>query len=526
MLKLSSPCLLCGWLLLVALPTVAHAQPTTEWDILTANDGEEGDLFGWSVSLDGDTLLVGAYGDDDGCVMNSFCESGAAYVFVRDGSGNWSQQAKLTPDDTEEDDLFGHSVSIDGDTALVGAIWEDSGGNIFFSGSAYVFVRDGSGNWSQQAKLTASDASDFVYFGQSVSLDGDTALVGAYQDSAPCNVNDSECGSAYVFVRDGNGNWSQQAKLVASDIEFSDWFGNSVSLDGDTVLVGSPGGGSATFPSSGSAYVFVRDGSGNWSQQAELTALDALDGVDFGYSVSLDGDTALVGAWMDTTDNGPESGSAYVFVRDGSGNWNQQDKLTASNGAAGDSFGYSVSLDGDAALVGTYDGGVTDSGSAYLFVRDSSGSWTEQAALTASDAVSSGYFGQSVALDGNTAMVGADDGQSAVVPFSGRVYAFVEMASFRRGDSNSDATVNIADASFSLGVLFQYPAGAPSQHGCQDAADANDDGTVDIADAITILTVLFAPSGGPMQNFPEPVGTCGTDPTDDSLGCETYGVCP
>jgi hypothetical protein len=319
---------------------------------LTAEDAAAGDFLGNSVSQGGDTALVGAYSDADAGE-----NSGSAYVFLRDGAGNWSQQAELTAEDAAASDAFGYSVSLSGDTALVGAPGDDDAGEL--SGSAYVFVRDGAGNWSQQAKLTAADAAAGD-FGHSVSLSGDTALVGARFDDDTVERS----GSAYVFLRDGAGNWSQQAKLTAADASRSDFFGDSVSLSGDTALVGALGA------DEGAAYVFLRDGAGNWSQQAKLTAADAAADDFFGESVSLNGDTALVGALGAGAGEG--SGAAYVFLRDGAGNWSQQAKLTAAEPAEFDRFGDSVSLSGDTALVGASEdnGASITEGAAYVFTLE------------------------------------------------------------------------------------------------------------------------------------------------------------
>ena len=218
--------------------------------------------------------------------------------------GNLSpaEQAKLTASDATAGDRFGFSVSIDGNTAVVGALLHDDDG--LSSGSAYVFVRS-AGIWTQQAKLTASDAAANDLFGISVAIDGDTAVIGASGDrDAGFNT-----GSAYVFVRSGTS-WTQQAKLTAGDAAADDTFGFSVSIDGDTAVVGAPFDDDAgNF--SGSAYVFVRSGT-SWTQQAKLTASDAAAGDLFGFSVSIDGDTAVVGVLLDD-DAGTSSGSAYVF---------------------------------------------------------------------------------------------------------------------------------------------------------------------------------------------------------------------
>ncbi len=366
---------------------------------LTAgSDAAANDRFGYSVAVSGDTAVVGAHRDDDGGT-----DSGSAYVFVRSG-GSWSQQAKLTASDPAGSDFFGISVAVSGDTAVVGALYDDDGG--FNSGSAYVFVRSGV-IWNQQAKLTASsDAAIADEFGASVAVSGDTAIVGAHRNDDAGSAS----GSAYVFVRSG-GIWNQQAKLTAIDAAAGDQFGYSVAVSGDTAVVGAYLDDHVGGIDSGSAYVFVRSG-GIWSQQAKLTASDAAAGDLFGISVAVSGDTAVVGASWDD-DGFTDNGSAYVFVRSGV-SWSQQAKLTASDAAAEDYFGGSVAVSGDTAVVGAWldDSVAINNGSAYVFVR-SGVSWSEQAKLTASDAAASDYFGYSVAVSGDTAVVGAyfdDDG--------------------------------------------------------------------------------------------------------------------
>jgi len=354
---------------------------------LVANDGAEADAFGSSVSLDGNTALVGTPGDND-----KGSDSGSAYVFVRSGAV-WADQQKLVAIDGAKDDSFGHSVSLGGDTALIGAWRDDDKG--YDSGSAYVFVRSGS-VWAEQQKLIATDGAKNDRFGYSLSVSGNTALVGAYAD----DDKGSTSGSAYVFLRSG-GVWTAQQKLVASDGAVNDQFGYSVSLSADTALVGAYTDDD-NGADSGSAYVFLRVGN-VWTEQQKLVASDGSAGDNFGGSVSLTGDTALVAAPRD----GSDSGSAYVFVRK-NGVWTPQGKLVASDGASQDYFGFSVSANGEAALVGAIadDDKGASSGSAYVFVRNGS-SWAELDKVVASDGATQDSFGISVSLNGDTALIGA-----------------------------------------------------------------------------------------------------------------------
>jgi hypothetical protein len=355
------------------------------------------------VALSGDTALVGATGDDVG----TNADQGSAYVFVRNGTA-WSLQQKLTAADGAAGDEFGVSVALSGDTALVGADWDDVGANAN-QGSVYVFVRSGT-TWTQQAILTATDGTADDQFGTSVALSGDTALVGTVWD----DVGDNEDqGSVYVFVRSGT-TWTQQAQLTAADGTAQDALGRSAALsaDGNTALVGV--GLNDVFMGAGEAYIFTRGGTG-WTQQAKLTAADSdlYDG--FGWSVALsgDGDTALLGAWGENVDVNTDQGSAYVFPRSGT-TWTQQTKLTASDGGTGetyDYFGGSVALSDDTALVGMYwdaYNAMYKQGSAYVFTRSGT-TWSEQGKLTGSDNKWGNYFGISVALWGDTALVGAPE---------------------------------------------------------------------------------------------------------------------
>ena len=391
------------WSSVVGVTTKISFIPMEEQQKITASDAAANDRFGISVSLssDGSTALVGAYGKSS--------STGAAYIFTRSGS-TWTQQSILTASDGVAGDYFGISVSLssDGSTALVGAHTKSSS-----TGAAYIFTRSGS-TWTQQSILTASDGVAGDYFGCSVSLsaDGSTALVGAHTKS-------TNTGAAYIFTRSGS-TWTQQSILTASDAATSDYFGWSVSLSGDgsTALVGAYGKSTNT----GAAYIFTKSGS-TWTQQSILTASDAVASDYFGYSVSLsaDGSTALVGAYGKSS----QTGAAYIFTKSGS-TWPQQSKLTASDAATSDYFGCSVSLsaDGSTALIGAFRKS-SQTGAAYIFTRSGS-TWTQQSKLTASDAATTDRFGYSVSLsgDGSTALVGAYAEDPDNVSNAGSAYFF------------------------------------------------------------------------------------------------------
>jgi FG-GAP repeat len=326
---------------------------------LTAYDGASYDWFGFSVSISGDNAVIGAHGDDP-----RGTNSGSVYVFYRHPSTNsWLTRRKLIANDGASGDGFGVSVSISGDNAVIGAYGDDPRGTN--SGSAYIFSTYA---WSQRRKLTASDGASGDYFGRSVSISGDNAVIGAYGDDDKGTFS----GSAYIFSRNypSTDSWSQRRKLTASDGTSGDYFGYSVSISGDNAVVGAYGDDDkGTF--SGSAYIFSRNypSTDSWSQTRKLTASDGTSGDRFGLSVSISGDNVVIGAAYDD-DKGISSGSVYIFSRTPStGAWSQTRKLTASDGASGDELGYSVSTSGDNVVIGAYgdNGRRAKSGSAYIF---------------------------------------------------------------------------------------------------------------------------------------------------------------
>ena len=378
--------LLCA-VALSAIPQPAYAQ-ISEFK-LTASDNAAGDDFGKSASISGDYAVVGALGDNDNGDL-----SGSAYVFKRSGT-SWAQEAKLLPSDGAENDIFGASVSISGDYAVVGAKFDDDNG--VHAGSAYVFKRTGT-SWAQEAKLLPSDGAVANQFGFSVSISGDYAVMGANAD----DDNGNQSGSAYVFKRTGTS-WTQEAKLLPSDGQDGDFFGESVSISGDYAVVGAWHDGDRGFHS-GSAYVFKRTGT-SWAQEAKLLPSDGAAGDFFGFAVSISGDLVAIGAWGDD-DNGTDAGSSYIFKRAGT-TWAQQAKLLPSDGAAADHFGVSASISGDYVVVGAPTDG-DFSGSAYLFKRSGT-SWTQEAKLIPSDGAALDHFGflGSASISGDYAVVGA-----------------------------------------------------------------------------------------------------------------------
>jgi hypothetical protein len=312
---------------------------------LLASDGEVGDWFGISVAIYGDFVFVGADADDNENGLNA----GSVYVFKHEGS-TWILQDKLVASDGIANDYFGRYVSIDENYAIIGAYYDDD-----IAGSAYVFKRAGN-EWTEEEKLTASDRAPGDYFGVSTSIEGDYAIIGAYRED---NDNGIDAGSVYVFKRTSRG-WLEETKLLASDGISGDRFGISTSIDDTYLVIGSYYDDGYT----GSAYVFNKTSTG-WVEENKLIALDGEINDFFGRSVSIYRDSILVGAWGDTS----YSGSAYIF-RHIDSNWIEETKLIASDASGNDRFGYQVSLYGIYALIGAYlddnENGI-DAGAAYIF---------------------------------------------------------------------------------------------------------------------------------------------------------------
>jgi Ca2+-binding RTX toxin-like protein len=337
----------------------------TETAKLTASDGADNFQFGCAVAISGDIVVIGARGADG--------YMGAAYVYVKPVGGwtDMTEAAKLTASDASASKVLGSSVAISGDTIVVGADGDTEKG--FKSGAAYVYVKP-VGGWTdmtETAKLLASDGAAYDDLGASVAICGDTVTVGANGD----DLTYPGQGSAYIFVRPAGGwiDMTETAKLTASDGAASDYFGVSVAIDGDTVVIGAPGvdlTDGTTIYDVGQGYVYVKP-VGGWTDMTETAKLSASDGdanSGFGAALGIGADTVVIGAWGD---NG-YIGAAYIFEKL-EVIWTDMTeiaKLTASDGAAGDDFGYSVNIGQGTVVSGAHldDDSGNSSGSAYIFM--------------------------------------------------------------------------------------------------------------------------------------------------------------
>jgi hypothetical protein len=375
-----------------------HACAFEQIQKLTAIDANGPDTFGNSVAISGNVAIIGA--DHDSVYGSS---SGSAYIYRQSADGTWHHEYKLVPNDGKAAEVFGMDVDISGNRAIVGAFFDDDRGQ--FAGSAYIFQEDGSGRWQQAAKLFGDDTSEIDHFGINVGISGNTAVVGANLDDHSEPGGD-DIGTAYIFQEDTAGAWRQVAKLLPSDGRSRDHFGESVAIDGLTAVIGAPEDDEGN-NETGAAFVFRAGADGRWRQMAKLTASDAGNSDSFGWSVAISGDDIIVGANGGFSGN-DYPGAAYIFREDQSGRWNEIAKLTASDAEEGDRFS-SVAISGEWAVVGAYrdSAPLSNSGSAYVFHDDGNG-WSEVAKIAASDGGTDDWFGYSVGISGSTVLVGAD----------------------------------------------------------------------------------------------------------------------
>lgn len=353
--------------------------------------GGPDDTFGDAVDIDRDTVVVGAPKADA-----AGADSGAAYVFFYTGAG-WELQGRLVGSGTAANANFGYSVAVSGDTIIVGS----PRGGALSHGEAYVFVRSGT-TWTEQQRLTSSVAVS-QYFGTAVDVEADTAVVG------------SRTGDAVEFFLRTGIVWTSQGRHTSPDDTGTDDFGNAVALSGNVAVVGAHLHDHGGVINAGAVYVYSRSGV-TWSNTGEIRPADSAASDFFGWSVALQGTTGVFGSVLDD-DRGTASGSAYVFLFASPSTWTQQQKLTASDGTNNDQFGASVGLDGNSAVVGTQ-----YAESAYVFQRAGS-TWTEEAILVPSDGASGDEFGDAVGMSGMRALVGARTHHESF-PGAGAAYVF------------------------------------------------------------------------------------------------------
>jgi len=414
-----------------------NAQVFGETQKIVASDREELAKFGQSVAISGNYAVVGAYGTG---VFNN----GQAYIFEKQGS-NWVQIQIIQNSDNENYDRFGYAVDIDGDYIVVGAYGEDDdvngNNNLSKAGSAYIF-KNNAGIWAQTQKIIANDRASNDEFGWSVAINGNTLVVGAHLEDEDENGLNTiyHAGSAYIFeLNTGTGVWSQSQKIVggsrAADLTYpnggnagedvSDLFGHSVAISGDYLVVGSLNHdwdetNTISTLNGGAIYIFEKN-LGIWSEMKKIVNSDVQISDRFGATVSIDSNFIAAGSYSEDysltgTNYMPNSGAVYICKRDAGGNWTEQQKLVAPTRNTGDRFGWSVALDSVFLIVGANEDNdnrnetnpLVDAGAAHIFKRNNAtGTYSHLQKLDASDRDSLDLFGNAVGLEGTTIIIGA-----------------------------------------------------------------------------------------------------------------------
>jgi LPXTG-site transpeptidase (sortase) family protein len=446
---------------MAAPPGLAAIQPATpglptlgviqQWSV-SAPDANPLDEFGYTVAIDGNTAVIGARNADPDLGGGSIEGAGAAYVYVHDGK-TWVLDAKLTAKDPSPRDTFGVSVAISGNTILIGATGVDlpdedddeEDGQLKEAGAAYVFARI-SGEWVQQAILTAADRAEDDSFGSAVALYKNTAVVAAESKDLFSLV---DVGAAYVFYNSGGKNWKQQAKLLPPDPWLGDNFGASVAVHGNLVAVGATQLDPTDVSGPGKVILFKRDGV-TWTQEAYLEEENGRSGDAFGNSVDIYGRTVVVGATRADPRSGTgritSAGAAYVYTDNGN-EWVETAALTAPYGLPFDQFGQSVGIYGDTIVIGA-DGatqaGNTRAGAVYVFKKSGS-EWNMQTRAVTDPAGEGDLFGKSVGVSGNWFVVGASGRHPDAKSHAGE--AFLSLL----------GAVQLPAAGFAPGVQTQLP---------------------------------------------------------------------
>ncbi len=439
-----------------------HARAAVFQSKLTASDGDPGDQFGYAVAIVGNRLVIGAPYDDD-----TATNSGAVYVFERSGS-TWTQMAKLKAAVPGSNDYFGSALDVNSDsnpgTIVVGAYADNTTAGTD-SGSIYVFQGSG-GTWTQVANLTGSVTAASDFFGSSVAITGNRIIVGAPLD----DDGGLQSGVAFVFEDTSvSQNWSTYAedKLIPTDISSGDRFGQSVDIENSTAVIGSYLS-DAPVSNSGSAYVFG-ESAGVWTQTQKLTSLGASSIDQFGRFVAISGNAIAISAPNRTEPGtGPSTGATFVFRK--SGSWMQEAKILALDKTMGDEFGHGVSLDESHVISGARTDDViagVDAGSAYAH-EGNLGTWTQNSKMLAPDGASSDQFGFSTCVDGPTVAIGAPLHNAFAKADAGAVYIFsINFAgalptATKTATSSPTASATVAASSTATSTPTPSPTASPS----------------------------------------------------------------
>ena len=388
---------------------------------LIGYDNANGEFFGDAVAVSADDLIVGKKEDDENGNL-----SGAVYFYSEDSNGDFVNPQKVLASDGTSNDRFGGAVDIFGTDAAVGAKEINA---------VYLYKKDAMGSWGSEQKITPSDGSPSDEFACDIALFGNYLAVGSLDNVG----NGTSSGAVYVYEKDAMGVWGNEQKITPSDGMLNDDFGIAVGLYGDYLVVGSSRNDS-NGGDSGAIYIYEKDAMGMWGNVQKITTSDGANFDYFGISVAIYDNYLIAGASGDD-DSGNFSGSAYVYEKDAMGVWGNEQKLMASDGSNGDTFGRSVSIFGDYLVVNSIDDNDngSNSGSAYVYEKDAMGIWTDEQKITASDGANDDRFSWSVDISGDNLVMGApfhDD--PALV--SGSVYAY----SLATSPCTSPCTLNLS----------------------------------------------------------------------------------
>ena len=434
----------------------------TEADKISPTDGEANDTFGREIESDSGIMLVSASSDSQFGL-----NSGSVYVFQEQMDGAWLEVHNITPDDLQPFDFFGGSLLFQDNTAFISS----SGAAGIAPGNVYVYQMITPMQWLQLDKFTSNEALPVDGFGVSLARSGDLLAVGAFgrEDLGIAS------GAAYIFRRDVSGNWIQEAKLLPDDGEASDNFGSAIAIQGDICIIGAPATFDQTQSGLGTVYVFQQTTPGDWIQQAKLTDLNGDPTDQFGDSISFDGDYLAIGAWKDVENQTTGSGSVSIFHQVAPDNWILEEKLTPVAPAIDERFGKDIHLQGEWLIVGATGSEMSGAkaGAVSMFKRQSPGIWSHVSTMTISNSTIFDSLGQDVDISG-TQVIAGNIGDTQNGSGSGAVFVFDAQRIFCPTDLNDDATIDTADLGLLIGAFGSTCACCP--------ADINGDGTVDTAD--------------------------------------------
>jgi len=444
------------------LTVESSSQPFTQMNKIVANDRINNVEFGRAVAITNNYAVVGVQlEDNDAGGKNPIQDAGAAYVYERGSDNKWKLVQKITASDRSQGANFGWSVAISGNTIVVGAAYErfDATGRneATNEGAAYVFERGSDGVWKQTQKLLSSDRdTGYDYFGTSVGIDGNIIVVGAPGHSRDSTERQEgyvgDAGAVFVFEKRGN-NWRRTYKLIAHDRQpGGDNTGNSVAINGNYVIAGSWGNdfdasGGNRMEYSGAAYIWERMDDGKWTRSQKLVASNRSPSDEFGFSVAIDGDNAVVGARNVTLNpkdenNDGYSGEAYIFSRNENGEWKEVEAIIPKDRKSGDNVGASVGVSGNYVIIGSPrgDGKKPYIGAVYIYWKNPQGKWVPTQKINASDEGTYANFGERIAIHNGFIISGAHMEHRDVAgknEFSNAGAAYI----FMRGEKGTDNSV-------------------------------------------------------------------------------------